>query len=76
MTLDGQGGPNAHILRKVTPKGDVDVPGVRKIDAKKVVEVALNPDDELRNLQVALLYSIMSAHVDEKLVEGPRDLRP
>ena len=75
MTLDGQGGPNAHILRQVTPKGDVDVPGVRKIDAKKVVEVALNPDDELRNLQVALLYSIMSAHIDEKLVEGPRDPR-
>lgn len=73
--FDGGGGPNAHILRQVTPKADVEVPGVRKIDAKKVVEVALNPDDELRNLQVALLYSIMSTRMDEKLVEGPRDPR-
>jgi hypothetical protein len=44
----------------------------RYIDYQKVVEVALNPDDEIRNLQVALCYSLTSTRLDRRLVYGYR----
>jgi len=70
--LEGAVGPDDHVLRRSLP--DVTTPpapGARVIDAEKVVTVALNPDDELRNLQVALLYSLTSARLAEQL-GGPQ----
>jgi hypothetical protein len=50
------------------------VEGARVIDAQKVVEVALNPDDELRNLQVALLYSLSSTRLAKRMLHNlPED---
>jgi hypothetical protein len=37
------------------------------IDAERVVRIALNPDDELRNLQVVLCYSLTSARMAERI---------
>ena len=44
------------------------IPGTRQIDARKVIHVALDPDDVLRNMEVALLYSLTSASLHEQLV--------
>lgn len=63
--VTGDLGPN-HLLRRATPSG-VYLEGNRVIDAERVVHVALNPDDELRNLQVALLYSLTSARLAQRI---------
>ncbi len=55
-----------HFLRRA-PSDDQMPARARPITAEKVVEVALNPDDELRNLQVALLYSLTSRRLDDQL---------
>ncbi len=67
----------SHLLRRTVPDGPLEfVDGTRPVDHEKVVEVALNPDDELRNLQVALLYSLTSNRVDKRLLYEARHRRP
>jgi hypothetical protein len=76
MPDDVPGSAETNLLRRALPiPGRFDV--TRAIDAEKVVKVALNPDDELRNLQVALLYSLSSARLDDRLALGaPADQAP
>ena len=47
--------------------GALVIPGARSIDARKVVHVALDPDDVLRNMEVALRRTY-DATPDPKLV--------
>jgi len=70
-------GEEAHLLRRSIPTESVDGIGTfRVIDAERIVRVALNPDDELRNLQVALLYSMSSARLNKRLMHGlPEDAK-
>jgi hypothetical protein len=68
--------PVPHFIRRRVPSGFEDfVDADRYIDYQKVVEVALNPDDEMRNLQVALCYSLTSTRMDRRLVYGYRRSR-
>ena len=62
-----------HLLRRGEPMQALVIPGTRQIDARKVIHVALDPDDVLRNMEVALLYSLTSASLHDKLApaEGP-----
>jgi hypothetical protein len=55
-----------HLLHRAATGGRVP-DRTRPITAEKVVKVALNPDDELRNLQVALLYSLTSRRLNAQL---------
>jgi len=66
----------AHAHRRMVPEGSY-VEGGRLIDAEKIVQVALNSDDEIRNLQVALLYSLTSTRIAQRMAsdlpsEDPR----
>ena len=61
-----------HLLRRAEPTEALVLPEERPIDARKVVHVALDPDDVLRNMEVALLYSLTSTRLREKL-EPARD---
>jgi hypothetical protein len=72
IPLDRRPSPD-FIERHVTAGFDDPLLGGRAIDFQKVVEVALNPDDEMRNLQVALCYSLTSARMDRRLVYGMPD---
>ena len=56
-----------HLLRRAEPMEALVIPGRGQIDARKVVHVALDPDDVLRNMEVALLYSLTSARLHDKL---------
>ena len=75
MTAPADGALPSYLVDRTVPVGSGEptegtryVEGARVIDAQKVVEVALNPDDELRNLQVALLYSLSSTRVAKRLL--------
>jgi hypothetical protein len=57
-----------HILRRSDPTEALVLPGTHQIDARKVVHVALDPDDVLRNMEVALLYSLTSARLNDNLM--------
>jgi hypothetical protein len=56
-----------HLLRRAEETEALVLPVARPIDARKVVHVALDPDDVLRNMEVALLYSLTSTRLREKL---------
>ena len=58
----------AHVHRRMVPEGTY-VEGGRLIDSEKVVQVALNSDDEIRNLQVALLYSLASTRMAQRMAD-------
>ena len=62
-----------HFLRRAQPMVGIVIREARQIDARKVIQVALDPDDVLRNLKVALLYSLTSARMHHLLTpdEGP-----
>jgi hypothetical protein len=62
-----------HLLRRGEPTEALFIPGTRAIDARKVVHVALDPDDVLRNMEVALLYSLTSTRLHDKL--APAEVR-
>lgn len=56
-----------YILRQAQAEDGLVIRGARQIDARKAVHVALEPDDVLRNMEVALMYSLTSARMNRQL---------